>query len=1128
MAGESRVFDLVDRALSDQLTPEQVCAHDPELLGEVKARLKVCRNLDVMLGDVFPSDMPLASVAALGFVDTRLPTIPGYELLGVLGRGGVGVIYRVRHLKLNRIIALKMLLSGEFARGVEVARFMREARAVAALKHPNIVQIYDVGEVEGRPYFTMELVEGGSLAQRIATTRTPQDPKQAAELVAILARAMHVAHQAGIVHRDLKPGNILLSCDGVPKISDFGLASRFDGECSLTGTETRMGTPSYMSPEQTTGARQANSPAVDVYALGAILYELLTGQPPFRAKTALETQRKVVSDEPIRPSRASTKVQRDLDTICLKCLSKDPASRYRTAAELADDLERFLRFEPITARPARLVERTVKWFRRRTAIAVSLVLGIVLLPLGVGIAFWSGSQRARVASEIEEDLRDVSSMDAAGRWSNAEAALHRAQGLLNVRSSDELQRRVNDARENLTLDARLDAVRLGRASAGALPFYQRRADADYEVILGDSQHLVFGSDIQKTATKVKASPARTALLAALDDWACATSDASRREWILKVASLSDPNSEAWRERIRDESQWTDLQATRDLATSVPAADVPVSTLLIIGERLHGAPQTRQTFLAEVQKGHPGDFYANLALGDAMIFTDAREAEACYRAALTARPEDAVSYGAVADSLRERHQFEEATGFYAEALERDPNYARAKCGLAATYLAEQHPNDAIAACYESLKLDRNYAWSHYYLAGALSSLGRLEEATQHYAIMYKEAPEAHDVSDAYRAELIQAGKMNEVREIFWDKPVQDPATSYDRCKGYAEFCLFTGNVADYGATCTALLDRFGSTTSVQMMRQIACTCLLLPGPEEDGAELQRACELADRSMTNKKPTDGDYANYVFVKALADFRRGDFDSAIKEAGGDGSRIMGPCPKLIMAMAFKGQGRNAEAEHMLAEASVKFDWRVGSADSADLWVYHILLREAQSRIVPDLGSLVNGSRQPIDNDQRAILIAACQSAHLDRLCTQTFIDAQAVESTFIEVRRTNPRFVAACASAALAVSRESENQHDAIKPDPHTLRELTCQWLSKVLHAQVRQPPMGVNGRNWLSREFACWQRDPGLADLRDSVRLESSRPEFRSECAALWKLLDDDIVRLQVAKPATPSTRSTRRP
>ena len=270
-----------------------------------------------------------------------------------------------------------MLLAGAYAPPHERARFQREAEAVAGLRHPNIVQVYDVGDFDGRPYFTMEYVEGGSLAHQLAGA--PQPARQAAQLVATLAAAVHAAHVRGIVHRDLKPANVLLAEDGTPKVTDFGLARRQDDGAGLTHTGEAVGTPSYMAPEQARGRPDTVGPATDIYGLGAILYELLTGRPPFRAATAAETVHQVISQEPAPPSRLNDQVPHDLETICLKCLNKEPSRRYGTATELAGDLLRFLRGEPILARRAGPAERVLKWTRCHRSLAASLVSGILLL-----------------------------------------------------------------------------------------------------------------------------------------------------------------------------------------------------------------------------------------------------------------------------------------------------------------------------------------------------------------------------------------------------------------------------------------------------------------------------------------------------------------------------------------------------------------------------------------------------------------------------------------------------------------------------------------------------------------------------------------------------------------------------
>ena len=296
----------------------------------------------------------------------ELPVIAGYEVLEELGRGGMGVVYKARQLKLNRLVALKMVLAGAHAVSSDLLRFLAEAEAVAQLQHANIVQVHEVGSHGGLPFISLEYVDGGTLARKLKGT--PLLPKEAAVLTATLGRAVQFAHQHGVVHRDLKPGNVLLTADGTPKIADFGLAKRSAAGPGVTQTGAVLGTPSYMAPEQAE-CKKDIGPAADIYALGAILYELLTGRPPFQAPTQLDTVLQVVSDEPVPPRRLQPKAPRDLETICLKCLQKEPRKRYATAAALADDLDRFLGDRPILARPVGRLERTGRWCRRNPIVA---------------------------------------------------------------------------------------------------------------------------------------------------------------------------------------------------------------------------------------------------------------------------------------------------------------------------------------------------------------------------------------------------------------------------------------------------------------------------------------------------------------------------------------------------------------------------------------------------------------------------------------------------------------------------------------------------------------------------------------------------------------------------------------
>jgi eukaryotic-like serine/threonine-protein kinase len=348
-------------------------------------------------GELSSSDQPAEPV---------LRYFGDYELLAEIARGGMGIVYRARQVRLNRLVALKLLASGEFASPQFIERFRTEAQAAATLDHPNIVPIYEVGEVGTQSFLTMRLIEGGTLAQHIAKSNGNIPQQEAATLLSKIARAVHYAHQHGVLHRDLKPGNVLLDSRNEPMLTDFGLAKLCEKESTLTLTQGLLGTPAYMSPEQAAGHTKALTTAADVYGLGAILYELLTGRPPFAGGTTLETVRLVVEQEPKRPSSVNHEVARDLEVICLKCLDKAPSRRYGSAEALADDLDRFLRHEPILARPVGAYERMGKWVRRHPRGSAMLAAsGIAVLAWVISLTMMNLRLReanARAAIKAEE------------------------------------------------------------------------------------------------------------------------------------------------------------------------------------------------------------------------------------------------------------------------------------------------------------------------------------------------------------------------------------------------------------------------------------------------------------------------------------------------------------------------------------------------------------------------------------------------------------------------------------------------------------------------------------------------------------------------------------------------------
>ncbi len=379
--------------------------------------------------------------------------VPGYEILGELGRGGMGVVYKARQIKANRVVALKMILGSRHVDLQDKMRFQIEAEAIARLQHPNIVQLHEVGEHDDMPFFSLEFCEGGSLDTLLKGQQV--FPREAAALIQKLARAMHYAHSRGVVHRDLKPANILLvspvalapggargantiSLAAIEtKITDFGLAKRTDSGSDVSRSGTIMGTPSYMAPEQAAGKVHEIGPTVDVYALGAILYELLSGRPPFKGTTAFDTIRQVLNDEPLPPSRLNPKIPRDLETICLKCLEKDAKRRYADAAALADDLARYLAGEPIAARAVSRWERALKWVRRHPAAATVYALVLIVVVLGVvggGIfSLWRRAETAYAAADLarqqaEEEKGQKEKFLLQAEWLVYAGNIYKAQG----------------------------------------------------------------------------------------------------------------------------------------------------------------------------------------------------------------------------------------------------------------------------------------------------------------------------------------------------------------------------------------------------------------------------------------------------------------------------------------------------------------------------------------------------------------------------------------------------------------------------------------------------------------------------------------------------------------------------
>jgi serine/threonine-protein kinase len=1123
---DPRVQQLLDELFDSDGTPEDVCASCPELLPVVRDRWRQVRRLQADLDSLFPEsgESPTLAVDAAG-----LPRIPGYDVEEILGVGGMGVVFRARHLRLNRPVAVKAMLAGPFAGPRERERFQREVEAVAALRHPNVVQVYDVGEVDDRPYFTMEFVEGGSLAQKLAGS--PQPALSAAALVATLAAAMQVAHQSGIVHRDLKPSNVLLTADGIPKISDFGLARRLDGNAGLTLSGAPMGTPSYMAPEQARGQAHGIGPATDVYALGAILYELLTGRPPFRAATAAETIQQVLGGDPDLPSRLSSRVPRDLETVCLKCLHKEPRRRYASAAALRADLDRFLAGEAISARPERWLERQVRRARRMPVLTTLLAAGAVLGVAASLACAWYFAERAAAAREsqagwaateraADEDLREMVRWLNLSSWPEARTALERAKGRLGERGSADLRRRLDQGGHDLELGARLEKIPIDLArdflTATADEFVRPYEEAFRGAGLGqvtDAPEVV--------AARIRDSDIRHALVAALDQWSGLTRDPGRLRWVLGVARLADtdPDPTGWRARARDPDVRGNSASIAEAIHNARAADQPVQLLLALDKHLVSNSPERLPFLRRIQQAHPDDFWANLTLGDVLwqVGPTRQPVEAIryYQAAVALRPQAAVGYGNLGLVLGSVGRTEEGLESYRRAVAVDPASVRTHTALAQALCGWGLYDEAIDHFDAAVRLDPNNAYYRIDLGKCLEFRGRHEEALDQFrlaAALAMQGPIVPKARSELRDALTRRGRGEEARDA-WQAVLDAAPQGYDAWYGYAEFCLFLGREDEYRRTRRALIEKFGTTADRSVAARTARACLLLPGTED---ELREAAALAKRAAgiaSSTKTTNDPF--FLFVRGLAEYRQGQLDPAIATMRGEASRMYGPAPRLVLALALHRSGRVEESRRALAAAVLTYDWRtIGQftigTPNPDQWIFHVLRREAEATILPDLQAFLDGKHQPRDNDERLALLGVCQFANRSLALARLYTDAFAADPNLAGDFRSSVRFNAARA-AALVGSGRGEDVAGLTESERARWRQQARQWLRADLAAWGQALDRDPSADRDFRRKVKMWRADQDLAGFFEPAELDKLLPDERTDCAALSKEFGDLVAR-----------------
>jgi serine/threonine-protein kinase len=1195
-----RVRQLLDQLLASQTTPEEVCESCPKLLPMVRHRWRQICHLRADLDALFPpptepTQQPLAGAA--------LPQIPGYEIEALLGRGGMGIVFRARHLRLGRPVALKMLLAGTHASPEERKRFLREAKAVAGLRHANIVQVHDMGEHDGRPYFTMEYVEGGSLADRLMGT--PLGARYAAALVATLAEAVQAAHHGGIIHRDLKPANILLQrkaeipspspqsenaiplglapaalSEFDPKIADFGLARPFEGGSSLTQSGARVGTPSYMAPEQALGKTRALGPSVDIYALGAVLYELLTGRPPFQGETPTDTLLQVVQHDLVPPSRLNPRVPRDLETICLKCLEKSPASRYGSAQDLADDLRRFLDGKPVLARPVGTLGRAGRWIKRHPRETALAGLALLLVLGGGAWAWWSDrqavvrraerrQQQERTRRGAEGALEQARSLRVQARWPQARKALEQAELLLGSDGPEDLRRRVTLARRDLRTAAELDRIRQLKETIAEKSGYEAPVHPAYVRAFRDHGLAILDGDLGDLGQRIRDSEIKPQLIVALDHWAFLEPDEALQERLTALARAVDPD--AWRDRVRNPAVWKDRAALVELAVTAPLTEQPAQLLIALGSRLPvagvhtmsppafaaslaAAPTSPAgisnlltvaalapgatdgvEFLRRVQQEHPDDFWANFTLGNALMSHGAGEAIVYFQAALAIRPQAVAVHNNLGLALRSMRRPRLAIDLLRRALRIAPRDSTLHNNLGIALIHIARPAEAIKHFRQALAELPSSATIHNNLGIGLKARGQIDEAIEEY----RKAIRIDSKDPRFHTNLALAqlskGRLDEAIKHYregsrllplWCQARVDLGAALQR-QGRFEEAIDQYRLA-------VRLDAWEPKAHYNLGN-----ALMLRGrPEEALGSLKRALVL-DPNLAAAHYSLGriSAANGQLDEAVNSHRQAvQLDPGFAFAHFELAHTLKDLHRFDQAIhhyqeTFRLDPTHANSQGALAQVLVTVG-RFREARAAALRCLELLpegdarrpptqrLIESAERLLAleaRLPAILQGKQKPANSGECYQFGNICRMKKRPVAAARFYAEALEAAPEMVADPRTARRYLAACAAAFVGCGGDEGGEKPS-EDERTRWRKQARAWLRADLAAWTRMLDRDPGAiRTLCKRALTRWQVNPDLAGLRDPQALALVPPGEREECRALWNEVRALWRRAQSAEP-----------
>jgi serine/threonine-protein kinase len=1066
------------------------------------------------------------------------------QLAGEIARGGMGVVLKARDLDLGRDIAVKVLLEGHADKTEFARRFVEEARIAGQLQHPGIAPVYQLGVFsDGRPYFTMKLVKGQTLAVMLAAR-----PGPAAEwprflgIFAQVCQTLAYAHARGVIHRDLKPSNVMVGTFGEVQVMDWGLAkvlppgdakeassereraenvsvirtprdTEATGMDSYTQAGTLLGTPAYLAPEQARGDVELVDERADVFGLGAILCEILTGKPPFVGKGAEATRKAQTAQLEDAYARLNgCGADGELIALAKRCLAAEPWDRPRHAGEVAAQVtayqnsvaERLRQAELArAAEEARAIAARATAAQERKARRMTLALAATVLLtmfLGGGGWLWLNSQRAARLAEnnraINEALRQATSLREQTRTAQGRTALD-----LAVRAREQARRAealvesgpayASLAEQVRGLLAELEADEKDRQLLAALDTTRL---FQYDINIGTLERVVshyreafraFGMSAgEGGATEAaerlakRPAPVREAALAALDEWVARAENHALNEphleWLRAVLAAAEP--EGWTKQVRAAAAEKKLEkrrtALQKLAETADVEHLSAQRLTRMASLLQNmqAGASAVALLRRAQVWHADDFWINEQLGLALGQQQPAEAVRYLTAAAALRADNSGTHLNLGNGLLRQGRREEAIAVFRKAIEVDPNYVL----------------------------------SHHSLGVALWEQGQFDEAIAelHQAIdLYPKDPVLwKDLGSVlrYLAQLLTPRGRGEEARVTWQKSLENNPREHDAWFGYAELCLYLGQEDAYRRNRRALLERFGDTTDPVIAERTSRACLLLPLSDED---FHRAAALADRAVR-----DGEnhhfYPFFLAAKGLAEYRRERLSSAIESLQKAGARgVWMPVTRQVLTMALHRSGQTRQGQETLAAAVQSYDWSEETADSHDKWIAHILRREAEELIVPNLQPFLKGQYQPRDNKERLELIEPCRFRKRYLAAAQLYTAAFAEDAKLANDLKAAHRYNAACA-AALAGCGQGQDDKQLDDKQRARWRQQAVDWLRLDLAACAKILAGGKpEDRALVRQRLQQWTRDRVLEGIRDKNALEKLPAEARTACGKL---------------------------